>query len=143
MRTLLLRTFQVSRDRARVWAHLAQPARWPSWARHIKRVEMEPPGEVTAVSTGRVVLRNLVRSSFRVTRFSAGASWLWTGRFLWLRVDYDHVLLAVAPQRTEVTFRVDVGGLGTSTLGRFFAWIYARNLDRAIPRLVEELERAP
>jgi hypothetical protein len=87
-----------------------------------------------------VRLANGVRSRFVVTSFAAGERWLWTGKFLWLRIDYDHVLEATAADRTRVTFDVDVSGFGVGTLGRLFARIYGKNLDAAIPRLVAELE---
>lgn len=65
---------------------------------------------------------------------------MWTGRFLWLRVDYDHVIDPAGLQASKVTFRVDVGGLGTAVFGRLFARVYRRNLDKAIPHVVAELE---
>jgi len=103
---------------------------------------MEPPGALGPTSAGLVRLTNGVRSRFAMKEFREGERWLWSGRFLWLQVDYDHVLDAVAPDRTRVTFDVGVGGLGTSTLGRLFARIYGGNLDRAIPHLVAEIEEA-
>ena len=142
MRVLVHRSFEVSAPVATVWAGLARPAAWPSWAKHIKSVDMEPPGALTASSSGVVRLRNGVRSKFVVTQFVEGERWLWTGKFLWLRVDYDHVLAAVAPARTRVTFDVAAGGLGVGSLGRLFGRIYAGSLDQAIPNLIAELEAA-
>ena len=142
MRPLIHRHFEVGRPRSEVWSRLARPATWPSWAKHIKSVDVEPLGVLTAVSSGVVRLRNGVRSRFVVTTLVDGERWLWTGKFLWLRIEYDHVLEAVTPERTRVTFDVAVGGLGVGSIGRLFAWIYSGNLDKAIPNLVAEIEGA-
>src|SRR5439155_11250602 len=142
MRVLVHREFEVDRPRSEVWGRLARPASWPSWARHIKSVDVEPSGLLTASSSGLVRLRNGVRSRFVVTTFADGERWLWAGKFLWLRVEYDHVLEAVTPDRTRVTFDVAAGGLGVGSIGRLFAWIYGGNLDKAIPNLVSEVEDA-
>jgi hypothetical protein len=56
-----------------------------------------------------------------------------------MKIRYDHVFEPIAPGRTRVRFDVFASGLGRATLGRLFAWIYGRNLDRAIPILVSEL----
>jgi hypothetical protein len=37
--------------------------------------------------------------------------------------------------RVRITFTVDAAGVGVDTIGPLFARVYARNLDRAIPRL--------
>jgi hypothetical protein len=134
------RTFEVGRPRAEVWDRLARPASWPSWARHVRAVDVGPPGLLGPSSAGVVRLANGVRSRFVVTSFVTGERWLWSGKFLWLRVDYDHVLEAVAADRTRVTFDVRVTGFAVGTLGRLFARIYGKNLDAAIPRLVAEYE---
>ena len=142
MRVLVHRQFEIARPRRDVWRRLARPASWPSWAKHIKAVDVEPPGLLTASSSGIVRLRNGVRSRFVVTTFVDRQRWLWTGKFLWLRIEYDHVLEAMAPDRTRVTFDVAVGGFGAGSLGRFFAWIYSGSLDKAIPNLVAECKGA-
>jgi carbon monoxide dehydrogenase subunit G len=141
VRALLHRSFEVAAPVERVWDRLARPAQWPSWAHHIEAVRMTPAGLVTASSAGEIRLRNGIVSRFEVTEFQDGARWLWTGPFLWMRVRYDHVLTPVGPGRTRVAFDVAGSGFGVSTLGRLFARVYARNLDRAIPNLVAELER--
>jgi hypothetical protein len=69
-----------------------------------------------------------------------GTNWRWTGRFLWLTVDYDHRFTSLGPAGTEIAFVVDGAGWGVSVLGRLLAWVYRRNLRSAIPRLVAELE---
>ena len=67
-------------------------------------------------------------------------NWKWAGPFLWLQVEYDHRFEAVEGGRTRLTFVVDGAGFGVSVLGRVFARVYNRNLDRAIPNLVGEMQ---
>ena len=71
-----------------------------------------------------------------------GRSNRWVGQFLWITVHYDHQFNRAGPQETEIGFVLDGEGFGAAVFGRLFAAIYARNLDRAIPRLAKELEHA-
>jgi hypothetical protein len=66
----------------------------------------------------------------------------WEGSFLWLGLGYDHLVTTDDTGRVSITFTVDGAGVGVGTIGRLFASIYARQLDRAIPRL-QTLLRAP
>ena len=63
------------------------------------------------------------------------------GRCLWLTVHYDHQFSRAGPDETEGRFVLDGEGFGVGLFGRVFAAIYARSLDRAIPNLVNEIER--
>jgi hypothetical protein len=137
---LLERRFEVARPADEVWRVLTRVEDWPSWARHIRSIRLEPPGPLGSESVGVIRLKNGVRSSFRTIRFEPGASWAWAGKFLWLFVHYDHVLTPRGPERTEVYFRVESEGFLEGSLGRVFAAIYAKSLDRAIPNLIAELE---
>ena len=40
---------------------------------------------------------------------------------------------------TKLTWVIEARGFGKSVIGRLFAKIYTKNLDRAIPLLVEEM----
>ncbi len=139
MKTLLERTFQVEASLDDAWAHLARVESWPSWARHIRTLEITPPGELTDQSAGALVLTNGIRSTFRMTELNPGTNWKWTGPFLWITVDYDHQFRELGPRRCEIRFVLEGSGFGVGVFGRLFAAIYARNLDRAIPRLIAEL----
>ena len=138
MTTRLTRSFEVALDRARAWDHLARVEEWPSWARHIRSVTLEPPGKLTAETAGTIRLRGGIRSTFRMHRLDPPRGWMWVGGFLWLTVRYDHVFEELE-DCTRIHFVVDVEGFGAGSLGRLFAAIYARNLDRAIENLVAEL----
>lgn len=49
---LLERRFRVKVSVERAWAHLERVERWPSWARHIRRAELRPPGVLVPESAG-------------------------------------------------------------------------------------------
>lgn len=102
---------------------------------------MRPPGPLGPNSEGAIHLTNGISSTFRVEELNARHNWAWVGPFLWLSVRYDHQFQEIGSAETEVAFVLDGEGLGVGLFGRVFAAIYARNLDRAIPGLIEELER--
>ena len=136
---LLERQFDVPVPLNDAWRFLAQVEAWPRWAGHIRRIEVTPPGEIGPGSSGRIHLRNGIRSTFRMLEFRPGMNWKWAGPFLWLTVHYDHRFDALTPRRTRLTWVVDAEGLGAGLLGRVFAAVYARNLDKAIPALISSI----
>src|SRR2546425_3021247 len=142
MITLIRREFTVEAPLAQAWRHLSRVEEWPRCASHIRRIELVPAGALTARSVGRIYLRNGIRSTFRVVEFNPDCNWKWVGGFLWLTVQYDHRFEEVDGRRTRLIWIVEAEGWGVSVLGRLFASIYSRNLDRAIPALVAEMNRA-
>ncbi len=74
-----------------------------------------------------------------MTEYRPPLQWKWQGPFLWLSVDYDHRFETVAANQTKMFWSVTCEGFGASVFGRLFAIIYNRNLDKAIPRLQDEL----
>lgn len=136
---LLERSFDVPVSLTVAWEVLGRVESWPTWAAHIRSVVVTPAGPIGPGSSGAILLRNGIRSTFRMEECRPGVHWLWAGPFLWLTVRYDHRFEALAPDRTRLTWTVDADGFGVSVLGRLFAAIYARNLDRAIPQLVATL----
>jgi hypothetical protein len=139
MLTLIEREFVVEAGLEDVWNHLARIEQWPTWARHIRRVELHPPGLLTSASAGRIHLRNGIRSTFTVVEFNPRKNWKWVGPFLWLTVHYDHRFIAVEERRTKLIWIVAVEGFAETSVGQVFASIYKRNLAAAIPRLMNEL----
>jgi len=137
---LLERRFMVKTSLQRAWAHLERVEQWPTWAPHIRRIELRPPGSLTLESEGTIQLNNGIRSTFRMEELTPGRNWKWAGPFLWMTVHYDHQFNKAGPQELEIRFVLDGEGLGAGVFGRVFAAIYARNLDRATPRLVRELQ---
>jgi hypothetical protein len=77
-----------------------------------------------------------------VTEFNPPRNWIWVGAFLWLTVIYDHRFEPLEENRAKLTFIIAAKGFGASILGRPFAWLYRRNLERAIPLLIAEMEAA-
>jgi hypothetical protein len=136
---MLERTITVDATAAEAWDHLAEPARWPSWARHLRRVEVTPPEPVEVGTKGVVHLRNGTRARQVVTVVDPGHHWRWDGRFLWMALHYDHVFDPAPGGGCRITFSVDAGGPAIGTLGRLFARAYGRQLDRSLPHLVAEL----
>ena len=139
---MLERRFTVRAPLERVWEHLEQVERWPTWARHIRRVDLRPPGRLGLETEGVIRLTNGIRSTFRMEEIQPGESWKWAGPFLWLTVHYDHQFERLDSDQTGVRFVLDGEGTGVRSIGRVFAAIYARNLDRAIPNLIDEIEGA-
>jgi hypothetical protein len=139
MIALLRREFTVELPPEKAWQHLARVEQWPSWAKHIKRVEMQPPGELGLESTGRIHLSNGVKSGWTVTEFNPYRNWKWVGGFLWLTIYYDHRFEELTPTQTKLTWVIEARGFGVSVIGRLFAKIYSKSLDWAIPLLVHEM----
>ena len=130
------REFVVEVSQETAWQDLSQIELWPSWAKHIKRVELIPAGELGPKSKGVIHLTNGVKSEFAMTEFNPYRNWKWVGPFLWLTISYDHVFAPLDPRRTKLIWTVEVKGFGVSVLGRLFAKIYNGNLDKAIPLLI-------
>jgi hypothetical protein len=135
----LRREFIVELPPEKAWQHLAHVEQWPSWARHIKKVEVQPPGDLGRASAGRLLLTNGIKPVFRMTEFNPYRNWKWVGNFLWLTVYYDHFFEELSSTKTKLTFVVESKGFSVSVLGRLFAKIYTKSLDRAIPLLVQEM----
>lgn len=139
MKRLIERSFEISASLADAWNHFAQVEKWPSWARHIRKVELHPTGELGPHTHGRLHLRNGMKSEFSMTSYEPHMSWQWSGPFLWMHIDYDHRFRVVDERTTEMTFVVEGSGFGINFFGPIFATIYNRNLDRAIPNLIAEM----
>lgn len=139
MTTLVNRQFTVDRPLEQAWQYFCRAERWPTWAKHIRQVELQPPGEVGPNTTGRLVLNNGVKAVLTVTEFNPLRNWKWVGRFLWLTIYFDHRFEELNPTQTRLTWIVEAKGLGMSVFRRLLARFYRQNLDRAIPLLIEEM----
>jgi len=136
---LIDREFIVDVPLDRAWDHLARIEAWPSWAQHIKRIELRPAGGLGPQSTGVIHLGVGLTATFQVTEFNPPQNWAWVAPFLWLKVIYDHRFEALDADRTKLVFLVQAIGFGARVLGPVFAWIYRRDLERAIPALIREM----
>lgn len=140
MNRLVERSFTTKADPGGTWAHLSHVTAWPSWAHHIRRVTLDPPGALTPTSRGRLLLQPAVPTTFRVTALHAPHSWSWRGKFMGMTLDYDHRVQPLPAGGTRVTFTIDGSGATSRAVGPLFARVYGRILDRAIPHLVAELD---
>ena len=139
MRELIRREFIVDVPLQAAWDHVSHIESWTSWAKHIKRVTLQPPGPLTDHSAGTFRLVGGARSTFRMEVYEPPARWQWVGRFLSVIVHYDHRFEPVDAQHTRLVWVVNVESPGAGSLGRAFGAIYARNLNKAIPNLRAEL----
>lgn len=130
-------TVQVPLDSA--WDHFLLVEQWPSWAGHIRSVNLTPPGPLGPTTSGVLKLSNGVTSVFEVTEFNLHRNWKWRGPFLWLTLDYDHRFESISSDATRFIWTIDAAGSLAGSIGRVFAWQYNRNLDRAIPRQQQEM----
>jgi hypothetical protein len=139
MKRLVDRTFTVACPRDAAWNHLAAVENWPTWAKHIRSVERTPAGGLTRDTQGLIRLSNGFKSTFAMTELDPPRHWKWVGPFLGAQIHYDHVFDAVADRETRIRFTLDAAGWTVPLVGRLFGAIYRRNLERAIPLLVAEL----
>jgi hypothetical protein len=131
---LLRRDFMVDAPIDEAWRTFADVASWPTWAPHIRRVVVSPPGAVGPESSGTLYFRPVGRSQFRVSSFAEGTGWEWVGRVLGLTIRYDHRFVSVGA-RTRLTWTVAEEGDRRSVVGGLYSSFYGRLVDRAIPRL--------
>jgi len=139
-RRLLRRTLDVRAAPDVVWERLARVTEWPSWALHIASARLEPPGPLGPASSGTFVLKPGIPTRFAMTDWEPPRRWRWRGGFLWLDVLYDHRFEPREGGGTRLVLEVEASGPGIATIGRVFAAVYARNLDRALPRLALVLD---
>jgi hypothetical protein len=146
MKVLIQRESVVDVPPERASDHLARVESWPTWAKHITSVTLEPPGELSPSTVGVFHLANPLRSGwpgikarFAMTEFVPKNHWKWIGKFPWLTVHYDHRFEPINDARTKIQFIIEVTGFGKSVIGKLFATTYSKNLDKAIPNLVAEM----
>ena len=138
--TLIDREFVVNASLESAWQYLLRLDQWPTWAHHIKLIEVHPKGHLGPESKGVIHLANGMKSTFRVTDFNPYRNWKWVGPFLWLTIHYDHRFESISSRQTKLTFVLQASGFAINSAGRLFARIYLQNLERAIPRLVKNIE---
>lgn len=136
----ILREFVVNAPLERTWKHLARVSEWPSWARHIQRLELSPSGDLTANSTVKVFLRNGVKGTLRMTQFDPPHRWRWDGPFLWFNSYVDHRFEAVDERRTKLMWLLGIEGFADSVIGPLLGHYYNGKWSRAIPLLTAEIE---
>jgi hypothetical protein len=139
VKRIIDKAFVVRAPLALAWDHLAEIEKWPSWAKHIRSVEKSPAGPLCATSEGTLRLSNGVKTGFRMTEFDPPRHWKWVGKFLGSEISYDHVFVENGSSETMIRFVVDANGWSLPLFAGIFGRIYKRNLERAVPLLVREI----
>ena len=138
---LLRRDFTVEAPLDTAWRTFADVAIWPAWAPHLRRVSVTPAGLIGPASVGSLSFRPVGRSAFRISAYEERIHWEWVGKVLWLTIRYDH-RFAADSAGTRMTWTVSQEGVRRTVVGRVFASLYGRLVDRAIPRLKAQLAAA-
>ena len=137
------RSFKVRAPLEVAWKQLGEIERRPSWAKHIRSAVKSPPGPLSRDTRARLKLSDGVRTTFQMVGFEALRHWKWAGPFLGSQIFYDHLFSQDEPGQTSIRFAVDSRGRGPGALFHgIFAKIYRKNLDRAVPALIQEIEAA-
>ena len=142
MKRIVDKVFTVRAPLALTWDHLAKVEKWPSWAKHIRSVVKSPPGPLCSESQGTFRLSNGLTTAFRMAEFEPLRHWKWVGIFLGAEISYDHIFTESGPGQTTMRFVVDAEGWSVPLVGGVFGRLYRRNLDRAVPLLIREIEAA-
>ena len=124
------------------WNHVAEVEKWPTWASHIRSVRKVPPGPLSSSSRGTLRLANGIAMRFEMIEFERLQHWKWAGRLFGSQILYDHVFSQVEPGQTAIRFTVDITGRLGVLIGGIFGRIYRKNLERAVPLLVRQIEAA-
>jgi len=103
-------------------------------------VRKVPPGPLSSSSRGTLRLANGITTTFEMTEFERLRHWKWAGRLLGTEILYDHIFSQPEPGQTTIRFTVDITGALGVFIGGIFGRIYRRNLERAIPLLVRQIE---
>ncbi|MBA2609789.1 MAG: SRPBCC family protein [Actinobacteria bacterium] len=137
-RIAVQRSFDVAVSPEAAWTRLAEVERWPEWAPHIKSVVVSPTGPLGPSSAGAVQIRGFGRNSFRMSVWKPHDRWEWTGGGIpGVQIRYDHRFEAGPDDTTKMTWVVTLDGPMAWLIRPIFGRIYGRNLDRALPRLLE------
>ena len=141
MKRIIDNSFVVRAPLEVAWNHVADIENWPSWAKHIRSVVTLPPGPLSLKTRCTITLSNGLKSTFTMTEFDPMQHWKWASRVFGSEVHYDHIF-AESEGQTRIRFVIDAHGWSVGLLGGIFASIYRKNLDRAVPLLVQEIEAA-
>jgi hypothetical protein len=142
LRRIVDKSFSVRAPLEVAWNHIAEVEKWPSWAKHIRSAAKSPPGPLSRDTRAALRLANGVRTTFQMIEFDPPRHWKWAGSFLGSQILYDHIFSQDEPGKTTVRFTVDVSGGPSAFFRGIFGRMYRKNLERAVPLLVQEIEGA-
>jgi uncharacterized membrane protein len=141
MKERLRRSVTVDAPLDVAWNYLSQPEDWPqTWAGHLRRVECDPPGSLTATTRGVVHMRVGFTARMTMVEFRPGHNWKWVGKGgPGLRTAFDHRFEKLDENRTRIDFVVETEGFLEPIFGPLTALYLGRKLDRNLPSLVSHL----
>ena len=134
------RSFEVTVSVDQAWVFLSNVESWPQWAKHIKKVETNTPGEISLKTKGKFRLTNGITTEFAMSEIHDQTNWKWQSHFLWLDIEFDHIFEKVNESSSRLQWTIDLSGPGASIIGLIFGKIYNRNLDTAIPNLQQAIQ---
>ena len=121
---------------ARVWAVLADVAKWPEWTASMLSVEDVSPGFGLG-GTAVVQARGQPKSKFTVTRWEPGVGFEWETRARGARAIAGHWIEGAGEGRSAVTLSVEVPGI----VAALFKPLLSRGVTENIRTEAEGLKR--
>lgn len=119
---------------------LAELEAWPSWAGHIRRMQPDPPGELTSTTEVMLHMRAGPSTRMAVTEHDPPSRWVWEGTSYGVTTIFEHRFEVINEATTRIWFLAWMHGPLARPVGWFFRRIMRRNLARALPRLKTEIE---
>jgi hypothetical protein len=122
------------------WHHFNRAADWPSWHTDLLRADVEPPGELGPTSVATLHARKGPAVKFRMVTFEPYRHWTWVAKLLWCTLEYDHRFEKLAERRTRIVLHTEVHGAGAGLFARIIGGAGGKSLDKALPRLVDQMK---
>lgn len=104
MRQVVREEVVVDRSPSVAWKHLAKLEEWPSWAVHIRRMDPNPPGDLTDSTQVVLHMRAGPRTKMIVTEYDPPQRWVWEGRSFGVTTRFEHKLEEIGGGRTRIWF---------------------------------------
>ena len=142
MRQVVREEVVVDRSPSVAWKHLAKLEEWPSWAVHIRRMDPNPPGDLTDSTQVVLHMRAGPRTKMIVTEYDPPQRWVWEGRSFGVTTRFEHKLEEIGGGRTRIWFLAWMSGPLAGPAGWTFGKMMRRSLAQALPKLKGEIEAA-
>lgn len=139
--TAFRREIVVNVPRELAWDHFSRPREWRSWLGDSGAPSDFGPGDVIGPDS---VASFAGAITFRMAEFDPPNHWMWSGKMLWLTLDYDHVFEPIGDRQTRMVFHQELTGFGNDLV----AWLLgagtaAGGHPEALGRLADEINRLP
>jgi uncharacterized protein YndB with AHSA1/START domain len=127
--------FEVAAPAARVWAVLADLARWPEWTPSMSAVEPQADPSLQEGAAVRIKQPGFPAIEWRITAVDDGRSFTWEAHRPGLRSVAVHTVEPIAGDRSAVTLAIEQTGL----LAPVFALLTGRRTRRYVAMEAEGL----